>query len=390
MSDSIHSDARKTVRVSSRRFEASPFQDRWETPETVMGVYTGRYYSVSNGKGSADVEAAYWALRRRAVLYDVPERPVEIAGPDAAPFLEHVLARKVSNLKEGRGRYAIACTHKGCLFMDGVLFRLAKDRFWYVQSDGALETWLLAHSDGFNVTVTDPKSRVLQIQGPASVDVMRAASAGAIDHRMGYFHSGFFSIAGQDVYVSRTGWTGELGFEVYTQGDATDCGKLWDQLMQAGKSCDMIFDSLSSMDIRRIEAGILDNGTDFDLSMTPFEAGLGAFVDLDKEDFIGHAALLAADRAKRLFGLKCPEATPGYRQQIMDGQNLVGYVTAGAWSPYLKSGVGYARFDAAGDWAGRTLAVKAADGRALGCEIVELPFYDRDKLIPRGLSKEAN
>jgi aminomethyltransferase len=351
-----------------------------------MGVYAGRYYSVTNGENAEEV---YWTLRRKAVLYDVPERPVEISGPDAGRFLEHIFARKISSLKEGRGRYAIACTHEGRLFMDGVLFKLAENRFWYVQPDGALETWLLAHSAGFDVSITDPKSRVLQIQGPASLAILKAATSGAIDERMGYFHSGFFRIAEQDVYVSRTGWTGELGFEVYTQGHATDCQKLWDDLVQAGEPHGMIFGSISSMEIRRIEAGILDNGTDFDLSMTPFEAGLGAFVELEKNDFIGRSALLEADRTKRLFGLKCPEAAPSFRQEIMDEKHLVGHVTAGAWSPYLKSGIGYAKFRVPGDWAGRNLTVKTADGRDLKCEVIELPFYDKDKLIPRGLNNDA-
>jgi aminomethyltransferase len=382
-SNCIHSDARVTVRVSSRRFEQSPFQDRWATPETVMGVYAGRYYSVFNGE---DVEATYWALRRRAVLYDVPERPVEISGPDAARFLEFIFARRIGDLKEGRGRYALACSHQGRLFMDGVLFRLGERRFWYVQPEGALETWLLAHSAGFDVAVTDPGSWVLQIQGPASPAILEAASDGAIDERMGYFHARFVKIAGQDVYVSRTGWTGERGYEIYTQGDATDCGALWEHLMAAGRPHGMIFGSIASMGIRRIEAGILDNGTDFDLSMTPFEAGLGGFVDLGKDDFIGRAALADADRRKRLFGLTCAAAAPGYRQPIMDGAGIVGRVTAGAWSPYLEAGVGYARLDAPANWIGRKLTTKTADGEDLGCEIVDLPFYDAEKLIPRGLA----
>ena len=123
-------------------------------PDTVMGVYAGRYYSVYNGE---DVEEGYWSLRRQAVLYDVPERPVEISGPDAERFLEYVFARRISTLKTGRGRYAIACSHDGGLFMDGVLFKLADQRYWYVQPDGALETWLLAHSNGFDVKVSDPQ-----------------------------------------------------------------------------------------------------------------------------------------------------------------------------------------------------------------------------------------
>jgi aminomethyltransferase len=383
MTNSIHSDRLDTVRVAARRFEASPFQAKWINPQTVMGVYAGRYYSVFNGE---DTEEGYWTLRQKAVLYDVPERPVEIAGPDAERFLEHIFSRKVASLKEGRGRYAIACDHRGGLFMDGVLFRISDRRFWYVQPDGALETWLLAHSAGFDITISDPKSRVLQIQGPKSFAIMHAATHGALTGSMGYFHSGFFQIAGQDVYVSRTGWTGELGFEIYTQGAATDCARLWDHLMAAGEPHGMIFGSISSMEIRRIEAGILDNGTDFDLSMTPFEAGLGPFVDLDKENFIGRAALLTASRdARRLYGLKCPGGIPGYREQIADGSRPVGHETAAAWSPYLKSGIGYARFDAPGAWAGRKLEVRAADGLLLDCEIVDLPFYDPEKRIPRGI-----
>ncbi len=384
MSNSIHSDRQQTVRVSSRRFELSPFHDCWANEHTVMGVYAGRYYSVYNGE---DVTEGYWALRRKAVLYDVPERPVEISGPDAVSFLEHVFARRISSLKQGRGRYAIACTPAGGVFMDGILFRLGPDRFWYVQPDGALETWLHAHSGGFEVTVSDPHSRVLQIQGPTSFDIMHGASGGAIDQSMGYFHSGFFEIDGQEVYVSRTGWTGELGFEIYTLGEATDCPRLWHHLQKSGEAHGMVVGSISSMEIRRLEAGILDNGTDFDLSMTPFEAGLDGFVDLDKDKFIGRNALLERTSGTRIYGVKCAQTTPVYRGTIVDGKDNVARITAGAWSPYLECGIGYARFHAAGNWAGRSLQMRTAQDDMVACEVVELPFYDRDKRIPRGLDK---
>ena len=125
--------------------------------------------------------------------------------------------------------------------MDGVLFRLDKDRYWFVQPDGDMNTWLLALNTGFDVTVSDPKSRVLLVQGLLSYEVMQAASQGVVGPDMGYFHSGFFNIGGQDVYVSRTGWTGELGYEIYTQGDSTDCPRLWDHLMANGTKHGMIF-----------------------------------------------------------------------------------------------------------------------------------------------------
>ena len=152
---------------------------------------------------------------------------------DALHFLEMIFSRKISNLKVGRGYYTIACMFSSGIFMDGILFRLTPDRYWFVQPDGDMHTWLLAHDKGFDVRISDPQSRVLQVQGPNSFDVMNNSTDGAIDRNMRYFGSGFFAFGGQEVYVSRTGWTGELGFEIYTQGDKTDCPRLWNHLMIA-------------------------------------------------------------------------------------------------------------------------------------------------------------
>jgi aminomethyltransferase len=382
MSESIHANTDHLVRISGRRFEPSPYLDCYTNTDMVLGVYAGRFYPKSLGD---DPTERYWALRRSAALYDVPEKPVQIEGPDAVPFLERIFARPVATLKEGRGRYAIACTPQGGVFMDGLLFKLSADKFWYVQPDGALETWLVAHSDGFDVTISDPKSRVLQIQGPKSLEILRSASNGSINETTGYFHDGFFDLGGQQLYVSRTGWTGELGFEIYSQGAATDHRRLWDYLTAAGAPHGMTFSSAASMEIRRIEAGILDNGTDMDLSMTPYQAGLGVFIDLDKQDFIGRAALLEADRRSLLYGVKCQTAIPAMHCEVLNGNQPVGRVTAGAWSPYLECGIGYVRFDDPSEWAGLALSVKLPGGEAHVCEVVELPFYDKEKRIARGL-----
>ncbi len=349
-----------------------------------MGVYAGRYYSVFNGE---DAVETYWTLRRKCALYDVPERPVQIEGPDAVPFMERIFARRIDNLKEGRGRYAIACTPQGGVFIDGVLFNLSKNKYWYVQPDGALEAWLAAHSEGYDVTISDPHARVLQIQGPTSFAVMNAASDGAIDDRMGYFNSGFHEIGGQKAYVSRTGWTGERGYEIYAPWDNIDCTRLWKHLMNVGKPHGMVFSSITSMEIRRIEAAILDNGTDMDQSMTPYQSGLGAFIDMDKDDFIGKKALVNADQRTLLYGFKSKTASPGMNDKIFDGANAVGRCTAGAVSPYLQCGIGYVRFMQPGNWTGKILLLKTADGKTHDCEIIDLPFYDKDKQIPRGIDK---
>ena len=387
MGTSVHADTTNTLKISGRRFERSPFFDCHSNADMVFGVYAGRFYTVADG---TPPEESYWALRRKAILSDVPERPVEISGPDAVPFLERVFARRIANLKEGRGRYAIACTHKGGLFMDGVLFRLEESRFWYVQPDGALETWLLAHSAGFDVTIGDPHARVLQIQGPASPAILAAASGGAIDEKLGYFHAGYFDIGGQQVYVSRTGWTAELGYELYVEWDRTDCARLWDHLIAAGKPHGMMPVSVNVFETRRLEGGILDNITDFDITMNPWEAGLGAFVDLDKEaDFIGREALRAVtDHRTRLLGITSTSATPDAGDTVMDGDKSVGRITAGAWSPFQNCGIGYVRFAEAGDWKGRALSLVGQDGKAAACTVVPLPFYDPEKRIPRGLDRQ--
>lgn len=376
------SDLTNTTKVSARRFEESPYVDRYETPEMVRGVYAGRFFPVFNGE---DPLQKYWVLRRKALLYDVPEKPVEISGPDVVAFLEKVFARTISTLKTGRGRYTIACTPQGGVFMDGILFKLGDNRYWYVQADGALETWLIAHSGGYDVTISDPNSRVIQIQGPASADIMRAASAGGVDETMRYFHAGFFDLGGQELYVSRTGFTGELGFEIYSQGAATDHGALWDHLMASGEPFGMEFSSTASLTARRIEAGILGNMTDMDMTMTPFEAGLAPFIDMENQGFVGRSALVNADQRPVLFGLKCSGATPTMSSVVLDGGDPVGRMTAGTHSHTLNCGVGYVRFKHPGDWSGRSLSLKFPDGEIHSCEIVDLPFFDKDKEIVRGI-----
>jgi glycine cleavage system aminomethyltransferase T len=382
MSHSARSNPPDSLRIPAGRFEQSPFFDCYANPDTLLGVAANRFYAADNGE---DIDETYRALRQKVVLFDVPEKPWQIEGPDAIPFLERIFARPIGTLPEGRGRYAIACTSDGGIFMDGILFKLADNRYWYVQPDGALEEWLVAHKGEFDVHFSDPNSRVLQIQGPNSMKVMSDATNGAIDESMKYFGAGYYDIGGQRLYVSRTGWTGELGYEIYTDSAGTDCKRLWDYLFETGSPHGMVFGSLKAMGIRRLEAGILDNLSDFDMLMTPFEVGLGTFIDLEKADFIGKSALLEADRQSLLHGVKCLSNTPYHQAEVMDGETCVGRVTASGWSPHLEAGIGYVRFKQGGDWSGKSLLMKTLEGELVSCEIVNLPFYDAEKRIPRGL-----
>ena len=332
------SDLNKTIKISARRFEESPYIERTNSPDMIRGVYAGRYFAISLGE---DPIKKYWLLRQKAAIFDVPEKPIEISGPDAAIFLEKILTRKISTMKEGRGYYSLACTPQGGIFMDGVIFKFNENKFWYVQADGPFEDWLLAHSEGFNVKISDPKSRVLQIQGPASIDIMKAASNGKINENMPYYRSGFFDLGGQNLYVSRSGFTNELGFEIYSDGFKTDHLALWDHLMSCGKPFGMELSATRAMTIRRIEAGIFGNLTDIDTTINPFEAGLGFCVNMDKEDFIGRDALLNKDKGTCLFGLTCETETPVSGSKVLDGDKIVGYITAGVHSLTLDTGIGY-------------------------------------------------
>lgn len=376
--------AHETLRISAKRFEPSPYTDKYANDDIVFGIYCRRFYPLSIGD---DPIEQYWKLKRGVMLYDVPEKPLDIKGPDAVTLLERVFARKINNLKTWRARYAVACTPQGGILMDGVLIRLADDHFWYVQADGEFESWLLAHSQDLDVTIRDPKSRVLQIQGPKSLEVLKAAAKHGITDGFGYFHAGMFDFAGQELLVTRTGWTGEIGIEIYSDGANTDHHALWDHLIAAGAPFGMAFSSAESMGIRRLEAGILDNGTDIDSSMTPYEAGLGAFVDLDKPGFVGRDALAQADQSCLLMGLTCSGAVPLAGMQVLDGDSVVGHMTAGAWTPYLQTGIGFVRFNQKDSWLGRKLTLHTGEGSQHECEIVSLPFYDADKEIAKGLAQ---
>ena len=363
----------------------SPFHDFYANDKTILRLAANRYFAHYNGE---DIESAYWALRQRAVLFDVPERPLEILGRDAIEFLNHVLTRRSDSLKIGSGHYTLACTHKGGIFADGILFRLEKDRFWFVQPDGELDAWLLAHSPNFEVSISDPQSRVLQIQGPVSFDIINAATRGSVGNKMGYFKSGFHFIEGQKVYISRTGWSGELGYEIYTLGEKTDCRRLWGDLWDFGQPRGMMFSSMQAMNIRRIEAGIFDSGSDFDTSVGPADVGLLRFVDMDKDNFIGREALRNRRRKQTILGVLCDGYVPKAGDLVYYRSRRVGFITTGAYSPKFESGIGYARLDFDQNYLNCNLEVLSQDGSTHSCDSVQLPFYDRKRLKPRTIATQ--
>ena len=367
--------------LSSHRFLRSPFFARYDHPGARYGVYNQRLYPLDLG---GDTAAEYRNLRTGAMLYDVPERPLEISGPDAVRLLDTIFTRRCATLGVHRAGYGLACDTRGGLMMDGVLMRLAEDRYWYVMADGEFLPWLEAHAAGLDVRVFDPQAWAFQVQGPKSLEILRAIADPAPPADWKYFAVMQTTIAGQPVIVSGTGWTGEMGFEIYTPITGERNAAVCERLPVAGAPFGLQNAALSSMAIRRIEAGILDYGTDFDRNQNPWQVGLERFVDMGKPDFIGRGALEHCDRRLRLLGMRCAAGAPLRGCSVrVDGRDA-GHVTTTALSPELGCGIGYALFREAAPAPGTVVEIATADGVA-EATLVELPFYDPEKRIARGL-----
>ena len=349
----------------------------------------GPHYCIYNRRHMAccfddhSTEDGYWLLRQKAAVLHTGEFPLQFEGPDAERLLDKLFTKDMTKAKVMRCAYGLACYEDGGLLVDGILLRLEQDRFWYAQADGDFYSWARAHASGMDVKITDPDVFVSQVQGPNAMKILEAASDHGMPDPFGYFAVARVSFGGQEVIITRTGYTNELGWEFYTEPHH-DAGKLWKHLETAGKPYGMEIFGLDAMNIRRIEAGILNAGSDFNHTTTPYDVGLGRFVDDDKGDFIGKAALKNAARKARHHGIKCMTGEPLISAAIEVEGKHSGFVTAGAISPFLKHGIGYALMDSPDHGPGTQVMVGCRDGSMQAAELVALPFYDELAEIPRG------
>ncbi len=344
-------------------------------------VYNRRHMAVSFE--SLSTQDGYWLLRQKAAVLHTGELPIQFEGPDAEKLLDKLFTKDMTKVKVGRCGYGLACYEDGGLIVDGIVLRLEQDKFWYAQADGDFYSWAKAHASGMDVTISDPDVFVSQVQGPNALKILEAASDTGLPDPFGYFAIAKVPFGGQEVVITRTGYTNELGWEFYTEPHH-DATALWAHLEAAGKEFGMEIFGLDAMNIRRIEAGILNAGSDFNETTTPYDAGLGRFVDEDKDDFIGKVALATASKEPRLHGIKCVDAEPLINAVVEIDGARVGIVTAGAMSPYLGLGIGIALMESAEHKPGTAIQVGCRDGSVRQAELVELPFYDMLAEIPRG------
>ncbi|MEM1277000.1 MAG: aminomethyltransferase family protein [Pseudomonadota bacterium] len=344
-------------------------------------VYNRRLMVVHFDKRS--VEDGYWIIRQKVGLQHTGEYVLQFEGPDAERLLNKLFTRDVSKLKIDRCGYGLACYEDGGLLVDGILMRFSDDRFWYVQADGDFYSWARAHAIGMDVKITDPNVFVSQIQGPNSLKLLEAAATDGLPAGFTYYGIARVDLGGQAFVISRTGFTNELGWEFYTEPHH-DPDALWDHLRKHGEPLGLDWYPVDATDPRRIEAGILNAGSDFDQSTTPYDVGLGHFIDEEKADFIGKAALKTASRERRLHGITCLSGEMVVSGTVAIGGAKAGKITAAAMSPYLGHSIGYALLDQAGITAGTKVEVGCSDGSMQPGELVELPMYDKERKIPRG------
>jgi glycine cleavage system aminomethyltransferase T len=334
------------------------------------------------------LENEYWHLLNHVTVWDVAvERNVEITGPDAFRLASLLSPRDLSKCAVGQGKYVLITSPGGGIVNDPVLMRLGENHFWLAlaDSDVLLYAMGLAANLDLDVELREPDVSPLQIQGPKSKDVVRDLFGDQV-LELKYYHFMETDLDGIPVIVTRTGWTAEVGYEVYLR-DGSRGTELWERIMTAGLPYNIR--PTGPSDIRRVEAGILNLGADMRLENNPFEVGLERLVDLDKEsDFMGREALRRISQEgvrRKLVGIEIdgdPLPFNDRRWPVWSDGAQVGEVTSALYSPRLEKNIGYAWVPVGRSELGTSLTIETPFGKA-SASVVPKPFVDPKKEIPK-------
>jgi aminomethyltransferase len=346
------------------------------------------------------VEQEYFAIRNAASLYDLtPMVKYRIAGRGAERYLNRLVTRNVAKLRPNRVAYAVWCNDAGHVIDDGTIFRFGPDEFRLCAAERQLD-WLLDSAIGFDVDIAEVTESVaaLSLQGPTSCAVLRRFGLDGVE-RLKPFDIGWFEIDGLRLMASRTGFTGDLGYELWIAPQ--DALAVWDRLVAAGATRGLRAIGSQALNMARIEAGFLMPNLDFvsaehtirvGRSRSPFELGLDWLVDLDKGHFTGRRALIAEKARgprRRLVGLDIAGAKPAHHALLYAdraGKTEIGAVTSAMWSPTCKRNIALAMVDAPHFEPGRPLWAEIYLNRELVWErrmvaagIVDRPFFAPDR-----------
>jgi len=362
----------------------SPYFDatvRWGAAG--FSVYNHMYIPRDFG----DPEQNFWNLVNDATLSDVAvERQVEITGPDAATFVQMLTPRNLSTCAVGQCKYVLITNADGGILNDPILLRLAENHFWLSLADSDILLWAqgVAVNSGLDVTICEPDVSPLQLQGPKSGEIMQRLFGDQIND-LRYYWLGEFELDGISLIISRTGWSSELGYEIYLR-DGARGDELWELIMAAGQPFGLQPGHTSA--IRRIEGGMLSYHADMDRHTNPFELGLDRLVDLEMEaDFIGKAALkkiVDQGISRKQVGLEIDgDALTAANNEfwpILIAEKQVGQVTSAIYSPRLKLNIALAMVMVEHSALGTDAEIVTPFGRR-SVRVVDRPFYDPKKSL---------
>lgn len=334
-----------------------------------------------------DPVSEYWQLVMNVTLWDVGcERQVEITGPDAARFVQLLTPRDLSTCAVNQCRYVLLSAEDGGIINDAVLLRLAENHFWLSPGDGDVLLWAegVATQVGMQVTICEPDVSPLQLQGPDAPEVARKLF-GDVAIEMKYFHMQQLDLDGIPLVLSRTGWSGELGYEIYLR-DGSRGEELWEKVMAAGQEQN-ISPAAPNM-IRSIEGGMFSYSSDITRYDNPWTVGLGRLVDLEQgTDFIGKDALKrihAKGSQRRLVGVEIegePIAGNDEKWIVHSNDKAVGYLSRCAYSPRLEKNIGFVNVPAGNASVGTNLRIDTPSGLA-DAQIVPIPWFESATKIP--------
>jgi aminomethyltransferase len=331
-------------------------------------------------------------VRNSVGIFDISHMGrVMVTGADSERFLNFVITNDVSKLTPNAAQYSVMCNDNGGIIDDFVVYRLEAERFLVVFNASNREkdyNWLAKNSTGFNVNIEAISDSVamLSVQGPNAQRTLQKISSEDLS-KVERFKCGSTRLGDTEVFISRTGYTGEDGFEIFvwnttlTKPDLAT--KLWNAVLDAGKPFGIEPCGLGARDTLRLEAGLCLYGNDIDETTTPLEAVLGFVVKLQKDNFIGKAALLKQKSegiARKRVGIELTDqGIPRVGFEIFGGNNeQIGHLTSGTFSPILRLGIGVGYVQVSQAQEGNTVGVKIRE-KIVKAKIVSFPFYDPEK-----------
>ena len=364
----------------------SPFFDatiRWGA----KGFSTYNHMYIPRDFG--DPEENFWNLINDAILCDVAvERQVQIKGPDAEKFVQMMTPRDLSKMSVGQCKYVILTNQYGGILNDPVLLKISDDCYWFSLADSDVLFWAqgLAANTKFDVDICEPDVSPLQLQGPKSREIMINLFGENISD-LKYYWFKPFKLNGIDLIVSRTGWSSELGYEIFLL-NSKDGDNLYQIIMESGQHMGLKPGHTST--IRRIEGAMLSYHADMDINTNPFELGLEKFIDIDKDfDFIGKEALLEIKKEgikRKLVGVEIdgePMSGPNTTFWKIENNNIaVGKVTSAVYSPRLEKNIALAMIEKKHTVIGTELKIMS-ENNILNARVVEKPFFDPGKAVAK-------